>query len=187
MNNTLPTHVGVGHQWMESTSRGHFQSYFSQWEPLVATSVGTLHSLVASTSRCGEGISLGILLSQFILGSSIFGVFCILIGCPHILVVGSSERANSVHCHQYVWVSVLEELASRYRWIGRVWGISQQVQHAASSTKVFSVWSYRLGSERASGATDATSCCRCRKELKRGNPAAGSLQLASPPASVGSL
>ena len=56
--NTLPTLVGVGHQCTTPTSRGHFWSYLSQWEPLVATSAGTLHSLVASTSRCGEGINI---------------------------------------------------------------------------------------------------------------------------------
>ena len=55
--NTLPTHVGASHQWTIPTSMGHFRSYFSQWEPLVATSVGTLRSLVANTSRCGEGIN----------------------------------------------------------------------------------------------------------------------------------
>ena len=36
---------------------GHFQSYFSQWEPLVATNAGTPRSLLGCTSRCGECIS----------------------------------------------------------------------------------------------------------------------------------
>jgi len=35
-----------------------------------------------------------------------------LIGCPYILVVGSNERANSVHYHQYVWAFVSEDTSS---------------------------------------------------------------------------
>ena len=32
-----------------------------------------------------------------------------LIPCPHILVVGNSEWANSIHCHQYVWANNTKE------------------------------------------------------------------------------
>ena len=32
--------------------QGHFLSWFNQWEPLVATSVGIHRSLVARTSMC---------------------------------------------------------------------------------------------------------------------------------------
>jgi hypothetical protein len=35
------------HHWTTPTSRGHFYSWFSQWEPLVVTNVGTHRSLVA--------------------------------------------------------------------------------------------------------------------------------------------
>ena len=82
------------------------------------------------------------------------------------MVVGSNERANSVHCHQYVWASVPEELTNRYKWIGQVWEISQHVQHVANNTKFarFFVWSYKSGNERASGATDAANHCRCQKK-----------------------
>ena len=41
---TLPTPASAGHQWTIPTSRGHSESYFSQWEPLFAMSVGTLRS-----------------------------------------------------------------------------------------------------------------------------------------------
>ena len=51
---TLPTHASAGHQWTILIIRGHFWSYFSQWELLVATNVCTLCSTVACTSRCGE-------------------------------------------------------------------------------------------------------------------------------------
>ena len=40
-------------------------------------------------------------------------------------------------------------------------------------------------SERASGATAATSRCRCQKMIQKSVPADGSLRLASPPACVG--
>ena len=55
---TLPTHVGVGRQWTESTSIG-----CNQWLSLVKMTlrvslVGRNRSLVASASKCGEGVSL---------------------------------------------------------------------------------------------------------------------------------
>ena len=55
--NTLPTPVGVGHQWTESTSIG-----CNQWLSLAKIALkvppaGRNRSLVASTNRCGEGIS----------------------------------------------------------------------------------------------------------------------------------
>ena len=56
-SNSPPTLTGAGHQWTTPTSRGHFQSWFSQWEPLVATHIGTHHSLVTHTSKCGWAIS----------------------------------------------------------------------------------------------------------------------------------
>ena len=97
-----------------------------------------------------------------------------LIGCPHIPMVGSSERANSVQCHHHVWAYVPEELANTYRWTKRVWEISQQVQQVVNSTqqttnstKIFSVWNYKSGRECASGTADATSRCRCQKELEK--------------------
>ena len=101
--------------------------------------------------------------------------------------MGNSEQANSVHCHQYVWAFVPEELANGYRGTRRVWEISQRVQQVANSTKVFSVWSYRSGNEQANGATDVTDHWPCPKELKKGNPTGGSLQLTFPTGGVGSI
>jgi hypothetical protein len=37
-----------------------------------------------------------------------------VIGYTYILVVGNSERVNSVHYHQYVWASFPEVTCSRY-------------------------------------------------------------------------
>jgi hypothetical protein len=56
-SHTLPTHVGVGHQRIESTSIG-----CNQWLSLAKIALkvplaGRNCSLVANTSRCGEGIS----------------------------------------------------------------------------------------------------------------------------------
>ena len=54
--NTLPTSVSVGHQWTKSTNTG-----CNQWLSLAKIAlkvhlVGRNRSLVANTSRCGEGI-----------------------------------------------------------------------------------------------------------------------------------
>jgi hypothetical protein len=57
LSSTLPTHAGPGHQGTIPTNKGHFRAILAgDREPLVATNAGTLHSLVANTSRCGEGI-----------------------------------------------------------------------------------------------------------------------------------
>ena len=57
VTDTHPTPAGAGQQRTIPTSMGHFQSYFTQWEPLVATSASTLRSLVTHTNKCGWAIN----------------------------------------------------------------------------------------------------------------------------------
>ena len=52
-----PTLTSVGHQWTIPTNRSHFKNWFSQWEPLVATSAGTHRSMMAHTRQCGWAIT----------------------------------------------------------------------------------------------------------------------------------
>jgi hypothetical protein len=53
---TLPTLDGVDHQWTESTNIGCNQWLSLAKIALKVPSAGRNHSLVANTSRCGEGI-----------------------------------------------------------------------------------------------------------------------------------
>jgi hypothetical protein len=54
---TLPTPAGAGHQRMESTSIGCNQRLSLAKIALKVTLGGRNRSLVANTSKCGEGIS----------------------------------------------------------------------------------------------------------------------------------
>jgi hypothetical protein len=54
---TLPTPVGVGHQWTENTNTGCNQWLSLAKIALKVPPVGRNCSLVASTNMCGEGIT----------------------------------------------------------------------------------------------------------------------------------
>ena len=58
LRHTLPTHVGVGHEWTESTNTGCNQWLSLAKITLKVSPAGRNHSLVGNTNKCGEGINL---------------------------------------------------------------------------------------------------------------------------------
>jgi hypothetical protein len=73
VTNTLPTHVGAGHQRTERTNTG-----CNQWLSLAKIALkvplaSRNRSLVANTNRCGEGIKVGLDCGEEVQRSRILG------------------------------------------------------------------------------------------------------------------